>query len=178
MLAVKAHVEQGRLKLDEPTSLPEGEVVELVPLAELLARGGDALDAEERAELHSAPDEAEADIAAGRVMSTSPPTKLATLWPGHGFVWLAVNAEYLVTQEASVDGGGTLSAVTVYRLSDLSQVAVFPGGMSQQPVSFALTEQGILIEWDIFDGPYRRLVSRRHYGLSGAEPDQLSEHLV
>jgi predicted DNA-binding antitoxin AbrB/MazE fold protein len=69
MLAVKAHVEQGRLKLDEPTSLPEGEIVELVPMAELLARGGDDLDDEERAELHAALDEAEADIAAGRVVS-------------------------------------------------------------------------------------------------------------
>jgi hypothetical protein len=69
MLAVKARVEQGRLKLDEPTSLPEGEVVELVPMAELLARGGDDLDDEERAELHAALDEAEADIAAGRVVS-------------------------------------------------------------------------------------------------------------
>jgi hypothetical protein len=69
MLAVKAHVEQGRLKLDEPTNLPEGEVVELVPLAELLARGGDELDDDERRELHAALDEAEADIAAGRVVS-------------------------------------------------------------------------------------------------------------
>ncbi len=69
MFAAKAHVEQGRLKLDEPTSLPEGEIVELVPLADLLTRGGDDLDDEERRELHAALDEAEADIAAGRVVS-------------------------------------------------------------------------------------------------------------
>jgi predicted DNA-binding antitoxin AbrB/MazE fold protein len=69
MLAVKARVEQGRLKLDEPTSLPEGEVVELVPMAELLAHGGDDLDDEERKALHAALDEAEADIEAGRVVS-------------------------------------------------------------------------------------------------------------
>jgi hypothetical protein len=69
MLAVKAHVEQGRLKLDEPTSLPEGEVVERVPMAELLARGGDDLDDEERKALHAALDEAEANIEAGRVVS-------------------------------------------------------------------------------------------------------------
>jgi hypothetical protein len=59
----------GRIVVDEPTSLPEGEIVELVPMAELLARGGDDLDDEERAELHAALDEAEADIAAGRVVS-------------------------------------------------------------------------------------------------------------
>jgi hypothetical protein len=38
--------------LDEPTDLPDGEVVELVPLDEVLADGGDCLDGEERARLH------------------------------------------------------------------------------------------------------------------------------
>ena len=69
MLAVKAHVEQGRLKLDEPTSLPDGEIVELVPIDEVLAAGGDCLDDDERKALHVALDEAEADIEAGRVVS-------------------------------------------------------------------------------------------------------------
>jgi len=32
MQAFKAHVRGGRLVLDEPTDLPEGEVVELVPV--------------------------------------------------------------------------------------------------------------------------------------------------
>jgi hypothetical protein len=31
MLPLKAHVKNGRLVLDEPTDLPEGDVVELVP---------------------------------------------------------------------------------------------------------------------------------------------------
>ncbi len=35
MQALKAHVKGGRLVLDEPTDLPEGEVVELVPVDEL-----------------------------------------------------------------------------------------------------------------------------------------------
>ena len=65
MLAVKAHVEHGRLKLDEPTSLPEGEVVELVPLAELLALGGDTLDEEERAALHRSIEEGFEDFEKG-----------------------------------------------------------------------------------------------------------------
>lgn len=34
MQALKAHVKGGRLVLDEPTDLPEGEVVELVPVDE------------------------------------------------------------------------------------------------------------------------------------------------
>jgi len=65
MLAVKAHVEQGRLKLDEPTSLPEGEVIELVPVDELLARGGDMLDDEERAALHKSIEEGFEDYEKG-----------------------------------------------------------------------------------------------------------------
>ena len=35
MQALKAHVKGGRLVLDEPTDLPEGEVVELVPVDEV-----------------------------------------------------------------------------------------------------------------------------------------------
>ena len=52
MHALKAQVKNGRLVLDEPTDLPEGEVVELVPVDEVLANGGDYLDDEERAALH------------------------------------------------------------------------------------------------------------------------------
>jgi hypothetical protein len=63
MHAHKIRVENGRIKLDEPTNLPDGAEVELVIL------GGDQLDDEERARLHEALDEAEADIDAGRVVS-------------------------------------------------------------------------------------------------------------
>ncbi|MEO8180848.1 MAG: hypothetical protein ABI895_18605 [Deltaproteobacteria bacterium] len=38
--------------MDEPTDLPEGKVVELVPLDEVLLNGGDDLTEEERAALH------------------------------------------------------------------------------------------------------------------------------
>src|SRR5678815_411418 len=54
MHALKARVENGRLKLDEPTDLPDGQTVELAPIAEVLALGGDNLDDEERAALHQA----------------------------------------------------------------------------------------------------------------------------
>lgn len=60
MQMVRARVKNGRLVLDEPTDRPEGEVVELVPLDEVLANGGDYLDDQERAALHA---ELEASIA-------------------------------------------------------------------------------------------------------------------
>jgi predicted transcriptional regulator len=64
MPALKAHVKNGRLVLDEPTDLPEGSVV---PLA--IAHEWDDLDDEQRAALHESLDEAEADVDAGRVVT-------------------------------------------------------------------------------------------------------------
>lgn len=64
--ALKAHVKNGRLLLDEPTDLLNGEVVELVPLDDVLANGGDYLDAEERERLHAALERGMADVRAGR----------------------------------------------------------------------------------------------------------------
>jgi hypothetical protein len=66
MRALKAHVRGGRLLLDEPTDLPDGEVVELVPLDEVLANGGDYLDVEDRERLHASIDRGLADAHAGR----------------------------------------------------------------------------------------------------------------
>jgi hypothetical protein len=43
MRSLKAHVKNGRLTLDEPTDRSEGEVIELVPLEDVLADGGDGL---------------------------------------------------------------------------------------------------------------------------------------
>jgi hypothetical protein len=48
---LRARIRKGRIVLDEPTDLPDGEI-ELVPLDEVLATGGDYLDDEERARLH------------------------------------------------------------------------------------------------------------------------------
>ena len=47
MNALKAHVENGRVVLDEPMDLPDGTVLSIVPVND-----ADDLDAEERAELH------------------------------------------------------------------------------------------------------------------------------
>lgn len=71
MQSVKAHVKNGRLVLDEPTDLPEGEEVELVPLDEVLARGGDYLDDEERERLHRSIERGIEDVEAGRTVEAS-----------------------------------------------------------------------------------------------------------
>jgi len=68
MQPLKARVHNGRLVLDEPTDLPEGEVIELVPLDEMLARGGDYLDDEERARLHQSIERGFEDVKAGRTL--------------------------------------------------------------------------------------------------------------
>jgi hypothetical protein len=68
MQPLKAHVRKGRLVLDEPTDLPEGEVVELVPVDDVLASGGDYLDDEERERLHASIERGLEDVKAGRTV--------------------------------------------------------------------------------------------------------------
>jgi hypothetical protein len=62
MHAHKVRVENGRIKLDEPTNLPDGAEVELAIL------GGDELSDEERACLHASLDRAIGDEDAGRLV--------------------------------------------------------------------------------------------------------------
>jgi hypothetical protein len=62
-MTLKARVHAGRLVVDEPTDLPEGTEVELLPLDP-----GDWLDEADRAALHRALRESDADIAAGRLV--------------------------------------------------------------------------------------------------------------
>ena len=66
MSPLKAHVRNGRIVLDEPTDRPEGEVIDLVPLDDVLAYGGDYLDDEERERLHRSIERGVEDVAAGR----------------------------------------------------------------------------------------------------------------
>ncbi len=68
MQPLKAHVKNGRLLLDEPTELPEGEVIELVPLDDVLANGGDYLDDEDRERLHQSIERGLEDVKAGRTV--------------------------------------------------------------------------------------------------------------
>jgi hypothetical protein len=62
-MTIKAKVKAGRLVLDEPTSLPDGTEVELLPLDP-----GDWLDDVDRAALHKALRDSDADVAAGRLV--------------------------------------------------------------------------------------------------------------
>jgi hypothetical protein len=70
MRALKAQVKNGRLVLDEPTDLPEGEVVELIPVDEVLASGGDYLDDEERERLHEALDRSVKQAQEGKLIDS------------------------------------------------------------------------------------------------------------
>ena len=63
MHALRARVRNGRLVLDEPTSLPEGAEVVLLPVD-----GEDDLDEEERAALHEALRASIAEARAGNVV--------------------------------------------------------------------------------------------------------------
>jgi len=65
MQPLKAKVQKGRLVLDEPTDLPEGEVIELVLVDDVLANGGDHLDDEERERLHASIDQGIEDFENG-----------------------------------------------------------------------------------------------------------------
>jgi hypothetical protein len=56
-------VKAGRLIVDEPTDLPEGTEIELLPLDP-----GDWLDDEDRAALHQALSDSDQDVKAGRLV--------------------------------------------------------------------------------------------------------------
>lgn len=66
MSGLQARVEKGRLVLDEPTSLPEGTVVDLVVDDE-----GDDLTADERSALHDALSASWKSAEAGRLRPAS-----------------------------------------------------------------------------------------------------------
>jgi len=65
-MTLKARVKAGRLVVDEPTDLPEGTEVELLPLDP-----GDWLDDEDRAALHRALQDSEEDVKAGRLVDAA-----------------------------------------------------------------------------------------------------------
>ena len=62
-MTLKARVKAGRLVVDEPTDLPEGTEVELLPLDP-----GDWLDDDARAALHRALMDSDEDVRAGRLV--------------------------------------------------------------------------------------------------------------
>lgn len=64
MRAFRAQVRNGRIVVDEPTDLPDGTEIYLLPIQD-----GADLDDEERAALHAAIEEAEKELDAGHVVS-------------------------------------------------------------------------------------------------------------
>jgi hypothetical protein len=66
MSPLRARVEKGRLVLDEPTTLPEGTVIDLVA-----DDGGDELNEAERRALHQALAASAESAAAGRLRPAS-----------------------------------------------------------------------------------------------------------
>jgi len=62
-MTFKARVKAGRPVVDEPTDLPDGTEVELLPLDP-----GDWLDEEERVALHQALKESDEDVKSGRLV--------------------------------------------------------------------------------------------------------------
>jgi hypothetical protein len=65
-VTIKAHVHGGRLLVDEPTTLPEGTEIDLLPLDP-----GDWLDESDRAALHAALAESQSDVAAGQLVDAA-----------------------------------------------------------------------------------------------------------
>jgi hypothetical protein len=65
-MTIKARVRAGRLIVDEPTDLPEGTELQLLPLDP-----GDWLSDDDRAALHEALGESDADVAAGRLVDAA-----------------------------------------------------------------------------------------------------------
>ena len=68
MQPLKAHVHNGRLVLDEPTDLPEGEVVYLQPVDAVL---DDECAEEERTQLRQALDEGIEQMKAGQTIDVA-----------------------------------------------------------------------------------------------------------
>jgi hypothetical protein len=62
-MTLRARVRGGRLVVDEPTDLPEGTEIELLPLDP-----GDWLNGEDRAALHQALKDSDEDIKTGRLV--------------------------------------------------------------------------------------------------------------
>jgi len=62
MQPLKARVKNGRLVLDEPTDLPEGEVIDLVPMV------GDDLTDTDRAALHDSLEESVEQMKRGELI--------------------------------------------------------------------------------------------------------------
>lgn len=64
VMRLHAVVKNGRIEVSEPTDLPDGETVELMPIADV-GDAHDDLDEDERARLHAAIERGLAEVDAG-----------------------------------------------------------------------------------------------------------------
>lgn len=71
MQPIRAHVKNGRLMLDEPTTLPEGQVVYLQPIEGLVVTEAEDRDGDDRAALHAELEASLAEAEAGEVVDFS-----------------------------------------------------------------------------------------------------------
>jgi hypothetical protein len=71
MQAIRAHVKNGRLMLDEPTTLPEGQVVYLQPIEGLVVTEAEDRDDDDRTALHAELEASLAEAEAGEVVDFS-----------------------------------------------------------------------------------------------------------
>ncbi len=71
MLPIKAHVKNGRLQLDEPTTLAEGQVVYLQQVDGLAVTESEDRDDNDRAALHAELEASLAEADAGEVVDFS-----------------------------------------------------------------------------------------------------------
>jgi len=71
MQPIKALVKNGRLQLDEPTTLPEGQVVYLQPVDGLVVAEPEDRDDDDRAALHAELEASLAEADAGEVVDFS-----------------------------------------------------------------------------------------------------------
>lgn len=65
-MVIKGRVQDGRLRVDEPTNLPEGSEIELTPLDP-----EDQLDDADREALYKLLEESEEDVKAGRLIDAA-----------------------------------------------------------------------------------------------------------
>jgi hypothetical protein len=65
-MVIKGRVEGGRLRVDEPTNLPEGTEIDMVPLDP-----ENELDDADRKALHKLLEESDADVKAGRFVDAA-----------------------------------------------------------------------------------------------------------
>lgn len=99
-----------RVGLAEDPAVPAGQIVELVPLDEVLLNGGDHLDEEERAALHESIKEGLEDMKAGRTFDADEVMTELRSRP-----WESDSRHELVARRSASTPGGSKRAAARWR---------------------------------------------------------------